>query len=259
MTSLSQKYCNIIDLLAQSTENKKKEAITALLLEFEAIAFEPEASVCLKGLPNKKETVKQVYRNLNEKDYYNAFGDMIEERLNSYQACEEGSNYKKRRQLLENIIRILQPVINKNDVTDNKTNIRLLTLLARTYLYRGLLFRTRGFTTPARKIEALKKAMQLTELALKLDENFVNSLKIWSYASLELTFLKDYDFQIPGKNLKKAGEIIIKDGINELADMAVMLEYATQFKNNSFLEIIILNEKREWERPYDLLLFKARA
>ncbi len=180
--------------------------------------------------------------------------DLVEEWLKTYEEAKK-LTHRERRQEMEDKIRVLQPVL---QAKGKDADPRFLSLLARIYLYRGMLFRPKGFTTPARKIEALKKAVQLSEKAVEKEKDNPNFLRTWAQAALELEAIPETSFKVSSGLLKDAALCINKDGNHSLKDLRVILEYAERERNTSFLQSV-LTEKDGWKRPFDVFLLKARA
>ena len=253
----SRTNCEAIDNLAEALQDQENmPEIARRVLEFEAENAKPENALCQHGLPHTKKAASQIagVRDKHSEFYDNALLDLVEEWLKTYEEAKK-LTHRERRQEMEDKIRVLQPVL---QAKGKDADPRFLSLLARIYLYRGMLFRPKGFTTPARKIEALKKAVQLSEKAVEKEKDNPNFLRTWAQAALELEAIPETSFKVSSGLLKDAAVCINRDGIHSLNDLQVILEYAESEGKTSFLQHVLV-EKRYWKRPFDLFLLKARA
>ncbi|MCP4105356.1 MAG: CHAT domain-containing protein [Desulfobacteraceae bacterium] len=259
----SQADCSFINkieevLQKEDTQNTLSE-LALTILEFEMSNSEPENDLCQRGLSNENNALNRIFK-VCKKDtdfYIMALTKEADKRLKAYQFPKHPLNHRHRRQYLEDIIRILQPA--ENEINDS----RFLTLLARVYLYRGLLYRPKGRTVAARKTEAIKKAVRLAEKAIQdnmPEKEAAETWRVWAYAALELE-RADSSFITPLEKLKTSALFINNGKIRDLNDAIVIVEYAERSsKGNSFLKSVsALDEKDYWKQLPDFFLLKAKA
>lgn len=255
MNSSSPADCSPIRSLAEDLKGNKD--IAQSLIRFEIADTQPENALCQLGLPHENAAVSRIAAALGKgSQYYNrALGEILDTRIADYEN-RVNRNHHQRRKELEDIIRLLNPV-------EKDADAKLLALLAKAYFYRGLLYRPKGRTVPARKIEAIKKAMALSERAIGLSHK--PSLKTWAYAALELE-RADTSFKTPSDKLKKAALLISKDKAADLNDAIVILTYTERSNNdkkflknvNSFFKNVDLNEEKYQKNRADFFLLKAK-
>jgi len=257
MTS-SRTNCSFIDRIEKALQKEDLEStlpeLALRLIEFETANAEPENALCQRGISNANNAAVRIAKALGEKS---AFLDMADARIKDFEGRREELNHRQRRQSLEDIIRILQPEEEKSE------DSRLPALLARAYLYRGLLYRPKGRITPARKTEAIRKAVRLSEKAIQnLSDKSGKAVfvwRTWAEAALELERAEDYS--APLETLKAAALQINADGITSLTDILILLRYAERSKKNAFKgKLTDLLDKKEhwWGHTSDIYLLKAR-
>ncbi|GBC60136.1 hypothetical protein DENIS_1081 [Desulfonema ishimotonii] len=209
-----------------------------------------EATLCQQGLSNRPNSFSQLSQFRDSDIQSKAGGQTGKFWQNEYEACKNFQTHKERRETLEQIIRFLQNGAEEKDADD-----LLLKTLARAYFHRGLLYRPKGFSVPARKVEAMKKAIAYCEIILDKNEEESEALRIWLYAAMELRRCGE---EYP-ENFAEKLFYLANDGfISELYDIRLFLEYTEREEDNNFLDMI-LQENQDRERLFELCLYKARA
>lgn len=251
---MNEGFDTVIDKLSlELSKDNNSSRIAESLIEYELAVYEPETARLQHGIANFTGKLEEIC-SIRNSIIPDATAQSVENQIKTYEMLKDNFNHRQRRYRLEKMIRLLRPICND----EAYSNSNLLLLLAKVWLYRSQLFRPRGFSTPARKIEALKNAMNLSLEVLNSDKKNVMAWRIWSLSALDLNSLRDDSFKISSEMLKDASTIIIKDGVDELNDFRIILESAEQNKSTVFLEELI-SEEENWDRKCDLFLFKARA
>lgn len=283
MTNLSEKTRKAIDDLSTVLRNQSADVIKNLIT-FELADTEEPSALCQQGLlfsgESQADRVIQARNRIG--DYRSSIKDVAKEWLKEYEEWKDQMNHRQRRQILEDIIRILHPLI-REELLD----IEYMVLLARAYLYRSMLFRPKGYTTPARKIEGLIEARNFADKALKTDPGNIEALRIWAHSMLELEQEGEKSTEKEAENINSLpdSEIALLFELFELEypmgylfpepnrlenaaglevesinDLMLLIWHAESGKNNTSKSLDrVLKEKRDWERPFDLCLFKASA
>jgi hypothetical protein len=231
-------------------EDEALDELAFFLLNYEKSLFEPETSLCQRGIsgPGRKLDIAGKARNRKASDI---FAPVLSYWRREYDEAARGTDHRLRRKKLEEIIRFLLP-------RENSESPELVNLLARVYLNRSLLYRPKGFTVPARKIEALKKSMRLAETVMDMDDSNVEALRTYGIAALELLRCGEDAPDRFEDFLENAVLYITEKGIEAPTDISILLKYVEIHGDGSPLELIP-NEDRDWGRPFDLKLFQARA
>ena len=243
MDSSSHESDSVIEKLEHGKD------LPSRILEFELADALPSSALWQHGLSPAKVSIDQVAQARCGSDHAAAVAKKAVEWLREYEGEKVRLNHRQRRQKLEDTIRLLQSV-----EEDGNT----LTLLARAYLYRGLLFMPKGRTIPARKIEAMEKAIHFSKDAIEKDKENAGAWVIKAKATLELKRSQPLSFQVPVDDLKKAASFICQGAISGLSDIPILIEYAKHSADKSCLKMV-LGETNDWGRPFDLFLFKAKA
>lgn len=252
MTDLSQPGCKAIDQLSSKLKDPVAD-VSEGLLQFEVENAQDSTALCQHGLLHDCETrVNKIIEVRTGKTKRSGWLKQAKTWLDEYEGLKEQMAFRQRRKKLEDVIRLLLP-IKDNDRPETGE----LVLLARAYLYRSMLFRPKGYTTPARKIEALLEAHRL--LPEKDHQHETDIWKLWAQVCLELENENHFQFsEEDKKNLKRAVEAVVNSGVSGMGDLLILVRYAEIAQDASFLEPVF-NETRNWGQPFDLMLFKARS
>jgi len=263
---MSQPICQTIQGIQQTLDGKNTNLskLVSRVIDYEITCLEDQNALCQRGISVQKQAVDWIAKAIEPKikrDSLTAYADNC---LKEYQMMNTMWSHRQRRELLETNIRMLLPEMKNNDLFTQMT-------LARTYLFRSLLYRPKGRIEPARKTEALKKAIQLADKVLELlasgNENDqvseTDAWRLWAQANIELYRISDtlpHDFM---EKMESVTLMIDSDDIADINDIFILLIYSEQSRANdafddSFISHI-LNETRDWERPYDMQLAKARV
>lgn len=274
--------CSAVTDLEQNLKRQRggaKSDLVEAVFRYEMSLGEPESALCQRGISQPAAALPLLISvrkegSLSDKLNLQNFA------LNEYEACKSDFNHRGRRKKLETIIQTLQPYledsnheragqggdgesllkkVSERQVTESEDDDSLRIILAKSYLHRSLLFRPKGFTVPARKIEALHQVKRLTREVLKKDETNIEALRGYLHAALELQKAGE---ALPShfEDSLETAALAFQSGepINGPEDLLLLLAYAKTCEDPSVLEPV-LKETRTWERPFDLSLFKARA
>ncbi|MDM8552114.1 type III-E CRISPR-associated TPR-CHAT protein Csx29 [Desulfobacterales bacterium HSG2] len=265
----SQANCSFInrieEILKKGDIETSLQALASEILQFEKENLKPENALCQRGLSKENHAVSRIAQVCEKGTAFHsaALADMADFQIKNYETGtgteNKPLNHQQRRRQLEDMIRILQPF------EEETKDMRLPALLARLYLYRGMLYKPRGRITPARKTEALKKSLRLSEKAARefpnKSQDAVFAWRTWAEAALELR-RADRAYSIPLKELKRAASHIRAGGIAGLNDILILLTDAEQNHTEKSLKLLLKlkkkDEKKDWDRPFDLFLLKSR-
>ena len=263
---MSQSTCQTIQKLEKALDgnNTNLSALISRMIEYEISCLENQNALCQRGISSAKQAVDWIAKANDQKSKRDLLAAYADDCLKEYQLINKKWSHKERRELLERNIRMLLPELESNDLGIQIT-------LAKTYLYRSLLYRPKGRTEPARKIEALKKAARLAEKTLSsftlglTHDRFTETdvWRLWAQATIELYRISD---ELPQDFIEKMENVTLmidSDMIIDINDIFILLIYSEKTKemnafDDSFINLI-LEESRDWGREYDLLLAKARA
>ncbi|MBF0120743.1 MAG: CHAT domain-containing protein [Desulfobacterales bacterium] len=247
MTSI----CEHIGNIEKYIEKKDTAKLANSIIDLEKAFLKSKFGLCQRGIKNKAGSVEEIIKARKDGVYKKQMEETTKNWIADYEKKKDKMNHKERKHKLEEIIRLIKPI-----VKDNYPESYII--LAKAYLYRGIIFRPKGFRVPARKIEALKEAEKFSKKACYLLPNNIDALRVWAYSVLEIEFIFKESIKLDNDLFNKAAQCIANDRICDLKDMAVILRYSEKEKNQTYL-YKILNENNDYKRAYDLLLYKAKA
>lgn len=168
--------CNIIRQLAESLRSDQN--VNDNLSRYEQAMEEEVNWLCMQGISGGAGHIHKISSYHTQGIEYTV---EVKARhwLNEYEAIAADLNHRQRRRKLEDIIRQLSHL----EITGID---KILILLAKAYLWRGTLFRPKGVTVPARKIEAFLEAFWIAKRVLDNDDNNLDALRVGATAVIEL-------------------------------------------------------------------------
>ena len=259
-----------IEDLAAGIESKPLVNVSQNLFNYEIALIDEAAELCQHGVVSDKTlSIKKIVdaRSKDKSVFQSAVINYVKTQLIEYESKGYSMNHRQRRDLLEKTIRILLDQTKQADGYGDETKgIREL-LLAKAYLYRGKLFRPKGLTVPDRKVEAFNRAMDEALKVNEADPENCDALKVWALAAIELQNLNEFSFKTNEdqhnkniENITKAAFKILDEGIREVNDIIILLEYAELIKDAEVLTLILEYNNTDHDMEYhDLMLCKARA
>jgi len=152
--------------------------------------------------------------------------------------------HDEQRKVLEKAVRLFDKV---NGIKSKENKIDVSVDMARAYLYRSRIIRPKGFTPPAKKIEALKKALELCKKSRNPEAKHIAGLAALELNRCELPVEKLEECGLANDEIKKMLKNATKgvsiqdfsiDKIIEFYQIRLLLEYK---ENGDYQDEIIKN------------------
>ena len=284
---MQQSACNEIKNLENSIDKDVSELAEALS-HFVQANLQPQTALCQRGIPDKNNAVLKIHKAHNTDIVFSTLFNILEKRLVVYESevydesksSKKNMNHRQRRQMLEDIIQALIPLKKKvsdselkleklerkesDSVTKLKSDIAQFNYIyAKVYFYRSLLFRPKGRSIPARKIEAIQEAYSFIKKSLNLSET-LSSWRLLGKITLELLSLNEpyLSDDIISSGLHIDENFCLENNSFILRnDIQTLLTFSEITKDVSFVEKIPTFENiniKKKDKDYLLLLIFAR-
>ncbi len=254
MDSTFQTACQSIEEISNAIKNKK-DNLPQALIKYAQENLNPLTALCQRGVSNEKNAIQDITNAHDDESYHEALFELNNIKLKSYEACKTSMNHSQRRMFLEDMIQVL-----KNKENEFKTNTDFLLLMAKIYFFRSLLFRPKGRTVPARKIEALKRSEDLIQ---QIKNKSTDAWRLSGQIFLSLIAINEpYDEEIFEEvvfNIEEQFDME-NDPLTVINDIRVLLTGSEQKNFPDFLEKISLKALNNYtEHLNDVFLLMART
>lgn len=194
-----------------------------------------DASIYQFGLPQDKAFVKKI-SGIRDKPENDIWENAVRAKADKYlEDSKEEKKHKKRRDLIEDAMRLL-----KNFIESNKATTATYTLLAKAYLLRSRIVRPKGLTIPEKKKKAIENGIKYAGDALAKDASYTDALRVKAQLYLELDRLRGIS-EADTDKLRSALEGVLLnissfEGIN---DVKIAIRYSELTNDKSYIEAII--------------------
>ncbi|MEW6419936.1 MAG: type III-E CRISPR-associated TPR-CHAT protein Csx29 [Nitrospirota bacterium] len=234
---------------AAKNPNEKEKLAEAYLDYLEAKENCKDTPLHQFGLPPNKELCETLTIIQKEKIWEDAIRKKAEEYLKAFD--KKGISHAKRRKDIESALGLLKGLY---ETPSKELKPKTLTVYAKAYLLRSKIFRPKGVTVPAKKIEAIEKGIKLADDAIERATELTSAPKVheeaWRIKAqlyLERDRLEDEENILFLKELIKVLETALINGCNQFEkpkeDIKIAVRYSELTNNKECPEQIINNFK----------------
>ena len=250
-----QTACQSIQRLSKAIA-KNEDSFFNAMIQFDQTNLQPVSALCQRGVTSEYNAVR-TFVNARKESYIEPLLKIYNSELNAY-ISTKSMNHRQRRKFLEDMIYFLNAL--EIELFDNED---YLLLLAKVYFYRSLLFRPKGRSVPARKIEALKRSEKLLQAYFEKNTDNIEAWQLIGQIMLTLlTFNEPYD----EKRFKEAVEKIKNkfnpesDSLTLINDIHVWIKYCERFNKNDTLKELTVDILKhiDFSKEYVLYLLISR-